>query len=87
MGVTGHKSVYLCQAPGGMIAREFPTLHWCGICHFLHSIKTNPHLYPGEDEVGLYFDWCIIMHAFLDHCIKEENTKHLTLNDWSRGEQ
>ena len=78
MGVTGHKSVYLCQAPGGMIAGEggwaFSSISypWWGICHFLHAIKTNPHLYPGVGEVGIYFDWCIIMHAFLDHCTKEK---------------
>ena len=46
---------------GAFSAISCPTM-W-GICRFLRTIKTNPHLYPGLGRgggVGVYFDWCII---------------------------
>ena len=41
---------------------------WWGICRFLHTIKTNPHLYPGIGGLGVCFDWC--MHKVKDKEVK-----------------
>ena len=51
------RNIFSCPRGGAFSAISCPS--WWGICRFLRAIKTNPHLYPGLEWVGVYFDWCI----------------------------